>query len=97
MPFWFAAWRLSPRLFTASLQVKLDNLPPYKEVLDPLIPTPNARPVRTRDFKDGSCIPTLKQLLHEVRLLLACPFAQIDMDDVQFCLFESDACLSGSD
>ncbi len=45
------------------MQVAAKDLPPYREVLQPLIPTESAAPVHTTDFKDGRRIPLLKELL----------------------------------
>jgi len=47
------------------MQVAAKDLPPYREVLQPLIPTESAAPVHTTDFKDGRRIPLLKELLLE--------------------------------
>ena len=48
-------------------QVPSGSLPPYKDVLDPLLPLEGAHPIHTRDFQDGRRIPTLAALLDAVR------------------------------
>ena len=53
-----------------AVQVPTGSLPKYKEVLDPLLPGVDAKPIHTADFKDGRRIPTLAQLLEEVHHLL---------------------------
>ena len=49
------------------MQVPTGSLPQYKEVLDPLLPGVDAKPIHTTDYKDGRRIPTLAQLLEEAR------------------------------
>ena len=49
-----------------TLQVPISELPPYNDVLEPLLPLPGAKPIHTRDFKDGQEIPTLSELLEAV-------------------------------
>ena len=46
-------------------QVAAKDLPPYREVLQPLIPTRSAVPLHTTDYLDGRRIPDLKELLME--------------------------------
>ena len=43
------------------------DLPQYREFLDPLLPGSGAASIHTSDFKDGRRIPTLAELLDEVR------------------------------
>lgn len=50
------------------LQVPTSQLPHYRDVLDPLLPLDGAKPVHTKDFKDGQRIPTLAELLEAVRM-----------------------------
>ncbi|CAL5218532.1 g220 [Coccomyxa viridis] len=44
-------------------KVPTSKLPPYRDVLEPLLPLDGAKPIHTRDFKDGQRIPTLSELL----------------------------------
>lgn len=53
------------------VQVPTSKLPPYRDVLEPLLPLDGAKPIHTRDFKDGQRIPTLSELLEAVRPKLA--------------------------
>ena len=48
------------------VQVPTSKLPPYRDVLEPLLPLDGAKPIHTRYFKGGQHIPTLSELLEAV-------------------------------
>ena len=52
--------------YSRRVQVPSSSLPPYKDILDPLLPLEGAHPIHTRDFQDGQRIPTLAALLEAV-------------------------------